>query len=388
MKIINKILFILIIGLLFIPRVFASIDKNLVNIYLFYSDDCYHCSLEKELLNKLEKKYDNIRVYKYEIDTYNNMELLVNVANLYEIDVSGVPCTFIGEKVYKGFDKNESRKYIEALIEYYSRYGYRDTVGEYIGGIELPSYEVSDNNEDIDKFIDNYGNYKLSFLGIKFETRNLSIPVLSIIMGIGDGVSICSILILLFLISMLIRIKDKNKMWILEIIFLILSMCLCLLSMILGSKLFVSIKWIRLLISLCFIIGAVINIYGYIKKKDSDNKIYSMIKGFIEKNSFVLSILGIIVLVIFGNKFEGISIMFMEILSINNLNIFEKLLYVMLYIFMYILDDLIIFLVLICNKKIIEFFKKYGNLFSGLMLLIIGLLLIFVPEVLNIRILK
>ena len=184
MKIINRILFILIIGLLFVPRVFASNNKNLVNIHLFYSESCYYCSLEKELLNKLEKKYDNIRVYKYEIDTDNNKELLMNVANLYEIDVSGVPCTFIGEKVYKGFDKNESRKYIEALIEHYSRYGYRDTVGEYVGVIELPSYEISDNGEDIDKFLDNYGNYELSFLGIKFETKNLSIPIVSIMMGL------------------------------------------------------------------------------------------------------------------------------------------------------------------------------------------------------------
>lgn len=383
MKIINKILFILVIGLLFIPRVFAS-NRNIVNIHIFYSESCYHCFLENKLLSELENKYDNIRVYKYEIDTDNNKELLMNVANEYSIDVKGVPCTFIGEKVSKGFDKNNSKKYIEALIEYYSRYGYRDIAGEYIGGIELPSYEINDTNEDIDKFIDNYGNFKLSFLGIKFETKNLSIPILSIIMGLIDGISICSILVLLILINILVKMDNEKRMLILGILFLILSVCLCLLSMILGSKIFISIKWIRLLIGTGFLIGSIFNIYRYLKKKDMvDNKNNVLLHKIFNKYSFVMYILLVIFLVFFANRFDGLSIMFIDILSINNMNILEKVLYIILYMLFYIIDDVIIFLIIICNKKIVSFFKKYNNLINGLLLLLMGLFLIFIPSILK-----
>ena len=68
----------------------------------------------------------------------------------------------------------------------------------------------NDNNLDIDDFIDSYGNYELSFLGIKFETKNLSIPILSIIMGLIDGISICSILVLLILINILVKMELKK----------------------------------------------------------------------------------------------------------------------------------------------------------------------------------
>ena len=68
-------LFVLVICLLFIPTVYAS-DKNLVNIYMFYSNTCPHCASEKKLLNELEKKYDSIRIYKYEVSEDNNSKLL------------------------------------------------------------------------------------------------------------------------------------------------------------------------------------------------------------------------------------------------------------------------------------------------------------------------
>ena len=66
-NLIKKFILIFIVCLLFIPSVYANDNKNLVNIYLFHSNSCHHCASEKELLAELEKEYDNIRIYKYEI---------------------------------------------------------------------------------------------------------------------------------------------------------------------------------------------------------------------------------------------------------------------------------------------------------------------------------
>ena len=120
MKIINKILFILIIGLLFIPRVFASIDKNLVNIYLFYSDTCPHCAEEKKLLSELDDKYDNIEIYKYEISDKDNYNMLNDVAEILDTTVTGVPFTVIGEKVYKGFSYDTIKSVLNKLLNFFS----------------------------------------------------------------------------------------------------------------------------------------------------------------------------------------------------------------------------------------------------------------------------
>ena len=65
MKYIKKILLLFVLCILFIPSVYAESSDNLVNIYLFYSDTCPHCSAEKKLLDELKEDYDNIRIYKY-----------------------------------------------------------------------------------------------------------------------------------------------------------------------------------------------------------------------------------------------------------------------------------------------------------------------------------
>ena len=95
-----KMIFLFIICSFFVLSVDAK-EKNLVNIYLFHSNTCSHCAAEKELLNELEDKYDNIRIYKYEISDKKNVDLLDEVALMFDTKVTGVPFTVIGEKVYK-----------------------------------------------------------------------------------------------------------------------------------------------------------------------------------------------------------------------------------------------------------------------------------------------
>ena len=63
---------------------------------------------------------------------------------------------------------------------------------------------VNDDDVDIDEYINNYGNHTISFLGFKIETKNLALPLVSILIGFVDGFNPCAMWVLLFLISMLI----------------------------------------------------------------------------------------------------------------------------------------------------------------------------------------
>ena len=207
MKFIRKLCLLLILCCLFIPSVKATSEKNLVNIYLFYSNSCPHCSMEKKLLSEIELKYDNVRIYKYEIGDDANLQLLKDIANMYDTEVTGVPFTVIADKVYKGFSYDESKGKFLGTIEYYSDHGYKDLVGEYIGNTELPSYEIGDTS-DFKEFINNYGSHTISFLGFKINTKNLTLPLISVLIGLVDGFNPCAMWVLLFLISMLIGMKN------------------------------------------------------------------------------------------------------------------------------------------------------------------------------------
>lgn len=400
MKYIKKILFLLVICILFIPSVFADTDKNLVNIYLFYSDSCPHCAAEKELLSELEEEYDNIRIYKYEVNTDNNMQMLLNVAELFDTKVTGVPFTVIADKVYKGFNYENYKTKFLATIEYYSEHGYKDVVGEYLGDSTLPSYEVTDNS-DFSEYLNNYGNQTISFLGFEIDTKNLTLPIVSVLIGLVDGFNPCAMWVLLFLISMLIGMKDKKRMWSLGITFLFTSALIYILFMIAWlnvASFLTSVVWVRLILGLVAITGAIINLYGYIKNRKSSgctvvndkkrNKIFDRIKKFTHEKNFFLAIIGVMALAVSVNIVElacsaGLPVMFIEILSINNLSVFEEIVYIGLYMLFFLIDDLIIFFIAMTTMQVTGFSTKYGKiskLVGGILLLLIGLLLIFKPE--------
>lgn len=399
MKYIKKILFLLVVSILFLPSVNA-VDKNLVNIYLFYSDTCPHCAKEKELLSELEDEYDNIKIYKYEVGDKDNANLLYEVADILETQVTGVPFTVIADKVYKGFSYDNSKSKFLGTIEYYSEHGYRDLVGEHIGNIQLPSYDVTPN-EDANAFINEYGNHTLSLFGFKIETKNLALPLVSVLIGLIDGFNPCAMWVLLFLISMLIGMNDRKRMWSLGITFLMTSALIYLFFMLTWlnvATLITSIGWVRTLIGLVAIVGALVNLYGYFKTRKTDgctvvddkkrNKIFDRIKKFTQEKNFFLAIIGVVALAVSVNVVElacsaGLPVMFIEILSVNNLTIVEEFLYIGLYMLFFLIDDLIIFFIAMRTMQITGFSTKYGKLsklVGGILLLLIGVLLIFKPE--------
>ena len=401
-KRLNKLIFLVIIFISMMSRVIAKENKNLVNVYLFYSDTCYYCSLERDLWDDLVKKYDNIRVYEYEVSSDENIKLLDGVSELFDTSVTRVPVTIIGEKLYKGFSYEDSKARFMAVIEYYSEYGYTDIVGEYIGGIELPSYLISDDRPDIENYIDDYMNYKINIpiLGT-VNTKNLTLPVVSVLIGLVDGFNPCAMWVLLFLISMLIGIKDRKKMFILGLSFLISSALIYLLLMLAWlnvASLLLSINYIRVIIGIVALAGAFINIFGYIRHRSNNgcsivsykkrNKVFSKIRKFVHEKNLLLAISGVIALAISVNIVElacsaGLPVMFVQILSMNNLTFIEEVLYIALYMLFFLLDDIVVFFIAFKTMEMAGFSTKYGKiakLVGGIILLMIGILLIFRPE--------
>jgi len=380
----------------------ADSEKNLVNIYLFYSNACPHCAAEKALFDEILDDYDNVKLYKYEVSDKDNGLLLDEVAALFDTSVTGVPLTVIGDKIFKGYSDTDSKMRFMATIEYYSFNGYNDRVGEYLGNVDLPKYEIKENQENINEYIDEYSNYRIDvpILGV-VETKNLTLPVIAILIGLVDGFNPCAMWVLLFLISMLIGLKDKKKMLILGLAFLVSSALIYLLFMLAwlnAASLILSINYVRTGIGAVAIVGAIINLVSYVKhRKDNGcnvvddkkrSKIFKRIKKFTSEKNLWLALVGVILLACSVNIVElacsaGLPVMFINILSMNNLNSFEEMIYITLYMLFFLIDDLIVFFIAVRTMQVTGFSTKYGKiskLVGGLLLLGIGLLLIFKPE--------
>lgn len=397
-----KILFLVICLFSFCNVVNAVSEKNLVNIYLFHSYTCKHCKEEIKLLDELEKEYDNIKVYKYEVNENENGELLKNISEIMGSKVTGTPYTIIGNKVFSGYDYENSKGRFKGAIEYYSKYGYEDKVGEYISSIPLPSYEVKDTDPDVDEYINDYISYKVKLpLVGEVKLKNLTLPLITVVIGLADGFNPCAMWVLLFLISMLIGMKDKKRMWILGSTFLLTSALIYLIFMMSWlnlANLLISVVWVRVIIAVVSLVGGFINLRGYIKHRKVSgcdvvddkkrNRIITRIKKFTTEKNFWLAILGVIVLAISVNVVElacsaGLPVMFIEILSLNNLTAIEEIIYIVLYMLFFLLDDFVVFVIAMTTLSLTGVSSKYGNLsklIGGILMLLIGLLLMFKPE--------
>ena len=123
-------------------------------------------------------------------------------------------------------------------------------------------------------------------------------------------------------------------------------------------------------------------------EKKKRKKLMIRIKSILENKKFLFSLIGIIVLAISVNLIEllcslGLPVMFTEILAYNNITGIRELIYIIIYVIFFLIDDLIVFFIAMKTLKITAIsnkYTKYSHLIGGIIMLIIGLLMIFKPE--------
>lgn len=402
----KKIIYTLILFLMFIPSISAK--ENEVNIYFFHSNTCPHCKEEIKLLNELDEYYDNINIYKYEISNDNNSVLLSNIGTLLDVKITGVPFTIIGNKYFVGYSSENSKKTFISTIKYFSTYSYTDVVGKYIKENNFPNSEeiilpTDGITPDIspEEYNKNYANYtfNLPIIG-QVDTSKLTLPLTTIVIGLVDGFNPCAMWILLFLITMLVGLNDRKKMFILGLSFILTSGVVYFLIMLLWldlSKLLINVSYIRIIIGLTGIIIGSINLLKGLKKEKGctivedkkRNKIITKIRSFTKEKNMFLCILGVVTLGVSVNVIElacslGLPLIYTEILSLANITKLESIIYLIIYIFFFLIDDIIVFIIAMFTLKVTGLSNKYSKLskiLGGVILILLGVLLIFFPGI-------
>lgn len=387
------------IGLLILSTVLllpgsASASEKL-NIYFFRGDGCPHCAKEEEFLEDIKEKYDYVDIHEYEVwYDKTNQELLGKVKKELSVDNSYVPFTVIGTKYFTGYNDNIGYQIENAVKE-------KDT------SVNLVS-QVIDGKTDILKNLKKKekkdSNINVPILG-KVDAKKVSLPLLSVVIGLVDGFNPCAMWVLLFLISILIGMKDRKKMWILGLTFIISSALVYLLFMVAWLKVALSINqiiWVRSLIAIVALIGGIVNLRSFYKTikekdvgctvtdKDQKKKTMEKIKKFTSEKSFILAILGIMALAFSINLVElacsaGLPLLYTQVLSMNNLNNVEYIGYILLYILFFMLDDLIVFFIAMFTMKLTGIsnkYSKYSHLIGGIIMSLIGILLLVAPKIL------
>lgn len=396
----KKIIYLLIFAILLIPNILFAEEKEM-HIYLFYGDGCPHCAKEEKFLDSYLKNKPFIKLHKYELWKHSeNGKLYDEVHKLLKDDGDGIPYLVIGNNSITGFDENSTPDSIRSTIQYYRNTDYKDIVGIYLGVVD--ENETGNNNTSIEN-----GNVKyeetsvvIPILGKK-DIKEVSILLSTVIIGLVDGFNPCAMWILIFLISMLLGMKNKKRMWALGITFLVSSAAVYFLFLVSWLKLAIfldKVSYIRLGIAMVAVIFGCVSILRFVNRKEDDGcevvdtknrkRIINAIKKIVKEKSFILALLGIILLAASVNVVEllcslGLPVMFTQILAVNEVSNTMQIVYSLVYILFFLIDDIIIFVIAMKTleiKVISNKYGKYSHLIGGLIMLIIGLLLIFKPE--------
>lgn len=408
MKYMKKLILAIILFIVLIPNTFA---KEKVNIYLFYGKECPHCEQLKEKLEYIKDSYP-IKVYMYEIwHNDNNRDLAIKAAEKLNTTLSGVPFFIVNNTAMSGYSSSSTLNLIKYNINLALASTEEDILLE-LGDItnsDVYDFSIIESNGDIkntDEEITeddiNMGVVTIPFINKEVDLKPFSLPIVAIIMGAVDGFNPCAMWILLFLISMLLTMKDKKKRLILGITFLVTSALVYLLFMVAWlnfTNFVMTIPWIKLLIALIALTGGFINLWSFVKTVTKEDgctvvdekkrkKYFTKIKEIVNNKSFILALIGIIVLAASVNIVElacsaGLPIAFTSLLSSNKLTTFAYMMYILIYILFFLLDDIIVFVIAMKTLEVSGISTKYGkisHLVGGLIMILIGALMIFKPE--------
>jgi hypothetical protein len=207
---------------------------------------------------------------------------------------------------------------------------------------------------------------------------------------------------LVFLIGLLLGVKDRARMWILGGAFIGASAAVYFLFMAawLNALLLIGmVVWVRAGVALVALGGGFYYLREYfvnpeaackVTAPESRRRVLDRLRSLAAEQRFWVALGGILALAVAVNLIEffcsaGIPAVYTQVLALSKLPTWQYYAYLLLYIFVFMLDDLIVFVVAMKTLEVTGVTTRYvrvSHLVGGVALLAIGALLLLRPELL------
>lgn len=383
----------LLLALILVSGLFAA-SAEAATVYVFWGDGCPHCAKLEEFLERTLPRYPQAEVKRFEVwSNADNAKLLQKVASHLEVRGGGVPFTVIGDEAFIGYATGLSDAKITERLSFCLANGCPDETGKLIAG-ELappPPSGATSSPTAAPLILD------LPWLGPTNLAR-FSLPLITIILGGLDGFNPCAMWALLFLISLLLGMKDRRRMWLLGVTFIVTSALVYFLFLAAWLNIIQFLGyawWLRVGIGLVALIGG-----GYSLHRGSQQKVvcvvatdnrrqefFERLKQLAQSRGLPLALLGVILLASAVNTVEllcsaGLPAVYTQVLALNPLPTWQYYGYLLLYIFFFMLDDLVVFFIAMTTLRFATGSSRYtrwSNLIGGTLMVLIGLALLFRP---------
>lgn len=234
--------------------------------------------------------------------------------------------------------------------------------------------------------------------GTQVDPKQYSLPVLSLILGIIDGFNPCAMWVLLTFVVLLSQVGDRRKLIAMVGAFLLAEAIMYYLILTLWYQTWDFIGLDRVvtpLVGTLALAAGLFFLYQFIKHQvecrvsnlDQRAKTRSMIKEIIEKPLTIATFVGIVGIALSVNIVEfacsiGIPQTFTKILELNDLSLLGTQSMLWMYIFGYMLDDVVVFGLAawgFSKLQNLNSYTRWSHLIGGLLMLVLGLIMLLQP---------
>ena len=329
----------------------VSYSQKPIQIDFFYSPTCPHCAQAEIFFEELKKEYTFIHLNQFEIS--QNSQHLIEFYKKYNVPSSSqglIPAIFIEKQYYIGFNEEISSKIKKCIIDSMD--------------ISHPSRQDGCPSDSI---------VSVPFIG-RIDPSQFALPGLAILLGLIDGFNVCSLGALLIILALVLALKSRVKTLIFGSSFIIMTAVIYGLLIFFWYQLFsILTPFLR---QMEFVIG-ILTIGGgfyFLKEYIAFRKHGPMcgigpaqkieggfarkFKSLLENKAKTLTILFAILLfstIITIVEFPcsaAVPVAFAGILTKAHLSGWTYIAYIILYIFFYMFDELLVFFIAFFTLKL------------------------------------
>ncbi|MCX7913335.1 MAG: hypothetical protein N2511_01980 [Thermodesulfovibrionales bacterium] len=366
-------------------------------IYFFEGRGCPFCEKKKNYLKELKGRYKNLHIKDFEVwHNRENAILMAKMLQAFNLKPQGVPVTFVGDRVFIGFSEEIQKGLLEII--------------ERCSTIECPDpYERAKNilaskeaQSEINATKNGHTSVELPLIG-GVDPKRMSLPVLTVTIAGLDSFNPCAFFVLFALLGLLTHAGSRRRILMIGGIFVFFSGFIYFVFMAAWLNLFIfmgNVAGITTSAGIIAILISLINIKDFFAFKkgvsltipeSAKPALFDKMRKLMKSTSTLSILLGTIVLAITANSYEllctaGFPLVYTRILTLNELSTSTYYLYLVLYNLVYVIPLLIIviaFAVTFGKRKLSEREGRLLKLLSGIMMLELGSLLLFKPELLN-----
>ncbi len=338
----------------------AGEEEEKITVYFFEDRLCAVCRDQKEFMKSIKDDYPQMELVIYSITDFDKLEEIAAKHGVEDPDIMA-PTTFIGENYFQfsSFTQDHEQRIIDAL---------------------------EGNIVDDDCCV-----MHIPFLNLAVDISDWSLPFITIILGSLDGFNVCSIGALILILSIVLVFKSRKKIFFYGGLFIFTTVVVYGVLVFLWGQLF------RVLIGhselLSYIVGTAAFFGGvyFFKEfyrffrygptcKSSENRIAVKAtkkvqevfadskKGTLALTTSIIFFAAVITIVELPCS-VGIPVAFTGILTEAGVSITTFVLYILLYLFFYMLIEIIIFSgavftkeIWLANSKTITWVTLFGSL--------------------------